>query len=102
MSESYGLHSWFAVEIRRNRERAVADLLRAKGLDTFPTYEEPRQWSDHVKLTEFPLFPGYPFCRLTGERRMPILRRPGCEESLALEVPKYRCLRTRSKPSGVL
>jgi transcription antitermination factor NusG len=78
MSESFGMHSWFAVEIRRNRERAVADLLRAKGLDTFlPTYEEPRQWSDRVKLTEFPLFPGYLFCRLTGERRMPILSTPG-------------------------
>lgn len=78
MNENSGSQSWFAVEIRHNRERSVADLLQAKGLEAFlPTYEEPRQWSDRVKLTELPLFPGYLFCRLSGERRMPILTTPG-------------------------
>jgi transcription antitermination factor NusG len=78
MNDNCGSHSWFAVEIRHNRERAVADLLQARDLETFlPTYTEPRQWSDRVKLTELPLFPGYLFCRLSGERRMPILTTPG-------------------------
>jgi transcription antitermination factor NusG len=78
MNEDCGSHSWFAVEIQHNRERAVADLLQSKGFDAFlPTYQEPRQWSDRIKLTELPLFPGYLFCRLNGERRLPILTTPG-------------------------
>ncbi|HEX4232480.1 MAG TPA: UpxY family transcription antiterminator [Bryobacteraceae bacterium] len=94
MDDSCGLYSWFAVEARHNRERAVADLLQAKGLESFlPTYEEPRQWSDRVKLTELPLFPGYLFCRLNSERRMPILTTPGvrrivCFGSTPVPVPE--------------
>lgn len=78
MPEHCDLHNWYAVEIRHNREKNVAELLEAKGLETFlPTYEEPRQWSDRIKIAELPLFPGYLFCRLNGERRMPILSTPG-------------------------
>jgi transcription termination/antitermination protein NusG len=78
MNEDRSLHKWFAVEVRHNREKSVAELLAQKGLEAFlPTYEEPRQWSDRIKLTELPLFPGYLFCRIVGDRRMPILTTPG-------------------------
>lgn len=78
MSEDRSPHNWFAVEVRHNREKVVADLLEAKGLEAFlPSYQEPRKWSDRVKLTELPLFPGYLFCRIVGDRRMPILTTPG-------------------------
>jgi transcriptional antiterminator RfaH len=78
MDDICGSRRWFAVEIKHNREKTVADLLQARGLEAFlPTYTEPRQWSDRVKLTELPLFPGYLFCRLNEDRRMPILTTPG-------------------------
>jgi transcription antitermination factor NusG len=84
MNEDCGSHNWFAVEIQHNRERTVADLLQSKGLDIFlPTYQEPRQWSDRIKLTEFPLFPGYLFCQINRERRMPILTTPGVRRIVA-------------------
>ena len=78
MNEHCELYNWYAVETRHYREKNVAELLQGKGLETFlPTYEEPRQWSDRIKVAELPLFPGYLFCRLNGERRMPILSTPG-------------------------
>jgi transcription antitermination factor NusG len=73
--------SWFAVQVRTNREKFVFDQICAKGEEAFlPTYREPRKWSDRTKLAELPLFPGYLFCRIRGERRLPILTTPGVRD----------------------
>jgi transcription antitermination factor NusG len=42
-----------------------------------PTYASRRRWADRVKSIEFPLFPGYVFCRLDANRRLPVLTIPG-------------------------
>jgi transcription antitermination factor NusG len=56
----------------------VATLLRQKGYEEFlPLYKERRRWSDRFKWVELPLFPGYVFCRLASESRLPILTIPG-------------------------
>jgi transcription antitermination factor NusG len=36
-----------------------------------------RKWSDRVKESEVPLFPGYFFCRMNPHNRLPVLTTPG-------------------------
>jgi transcription antitermination factor NusG len=69
---------WFALQVRTQHELTVANVLRGKGYAPFaPLYTCRRQWSDRVKVRETPLFPGYLFCRLNLQNRLPILTTPG-------------------------
>jgi transcription antitermination factor NusG len=69
---------WFALRVKPNHEKPVAAALRGKGLQEFlPLLRSRRQWSDRVKIMDMPLFPGYLFCRLNLEDRMPLLSTPG-------------------------
>jgi transcription antitermination factor NusG len=36
-----------------------------------------RRWSDRTKQMNVPLFPGYVFCRLDEQNRLPVLTTPG-------------------------
>jgi len=72
------LPPWFALRVRPNYEKPVAAALRGKGFQEFlPLVQSRRQWSDRVKMLDLPLFPGYLFCRLNLEQRMPLLTTPG-------------------------
>jgi transcription antitermination factor NusG len=69
---------WFALRVKPNYEKPVATALRGKGIEEFlPLFRSRRQWSDRVKVMDLPLFPGYLFCRLNLEERMPLLTTPG-------------------------
>jgi transcription antitermination factor NusG len=69
---------WFAVRVRSNHERVTALHLRSRGLEEFaPTYRTECQWSDRRKEVERFLFPGYVFCRLNPNDRLPVLTIPG-------------------------
>jgi transcription antitermination factor NusG len=69
---------WFAIRVKSNCERLVAAMANNKGFDEFlPTYRSHRRWSDRTKSVEFPLFPGYVFCRLDPQHRLPVLTIPG-------------------------
>jgi transcription antitermination factor NusG len=58
--------AWYALRVKSNWERRVAEQLCRKGLESFlPTYHVRRRWSDRWKDLEIPLFPGYVFCRLS-------------------------------------
>jgi transcription antitermination factor NusG len=71
-------HQWFAVRTAAGREKAVSAQLQHKGFEEFlPLYKSRRQWSDRKKELEFPLFPGYLFCRFDFSNRLPILITPG-------------------------
>jgi transcription antitermination factor NusG len=73
-----GLSPWFALRVKPNYEKPVAVALRGKGFEEFlPLLRSRRQWSDRVKVVDAPLFPGYLFCRLNLEDRMPLLTTPG-------------------------
>ncbi len=77
-SETCRTHDWFALFVRVNYETRVAEALRGKGYEEFlPVYRSKRRWSDRVKEIESPLFPGYVFCRLDLNRRLPVLATPG-------------------------
>jgi transcription antitermination factor NusG len=72
------LPPWFALRVRPNYEKPVAAALRGKGfLEFLPLVQSRRQWSDRVKIMDLPLFPGYLFCRLNLEQRMPLVTTPG-------------------------
>jgi transcription antitermination factor NusG len=69
---------WFALRVKPNYEKPVSAALRGKGFEEFlPLFRSRRQWSDRVKIMDLPLFPGYLFCRLNLEERMPLITTPG-------------------------
>src|SRR5215813_15647041 len=69
---------WYALYVRSRFEKVVARNLRSKGYDEFlPLYRRSRRWSDRIKEIDFPLFPGYVFCRFNPLNRLPILTIPG-------------------------
>ena len=52
--------------------------LHERGLEEFnPSYLVERQWSDRIRRILRPLFPGYVFCRININDRMPALTVPG-------------------------
>jgi len=61
------MHPWFALQTRPKNERKVECLLKQKGYDCFtPVYRSKRKWSDRIVEIDFPLFPGYVFCRFNS------------------------------------
>jgi transcription antitermination factor NusG len=83
------VHPWYAVRVKSNFERTTADILREKGLEEFlPTYKSRRRWSDRVKELHLPIFPGYVFCRVDMNNRLPVLITPGVVDIVSLgKVP---------------
>jgi transcription antitermination factor NusG len=71
-------HPWFALQVRTQHEKGVAQFLSGRNYEWFlPTYKCRKLWSDRVKEVETPLFPGYLFCRFNPLQRLPILQTPG-------------------------
>jgi transcription antitermination factor NusG len=69
---------WFALRVKSRCEKLVASMARDKGVEEFlPLYQSRRRWSDRLKSVEFPLFPGYVFCRFNPQHRLPLLIIPG-------------------------
>jgi transcription antitermination factor NusG len=69
---------WYAVAVRSNFERIAAESLRQKDYEIFlPSYLSKRRWSDRTKVVETALFPGYLFCRMDLQQRVPLLNTPG-------------------------
>jgi transcription antitermination factor NusG len=69
---------WFAIRVKSNFEKQVATSLRNKGLEEFlPLYQSRRRLSDRYKTVDLPLFPGYLFCRLDLDHRLPLLTTVG-------------------------
>jgi transcription antitermination factor NusG len=69
---------WYAVAVRSNFERIVAQSLRQKDYEIFlPAYTAKRRWSDRTKVVECALFPGYLFCRMDLRERVPLLNTVG-------------------------
>jgi transcription antitermination factor NusG len=71
-------YPWFALRVKSRSEKIVSTIARNKGFEEFlPLYQSRRRWSDRFKSVELPLFPGYVFCRLNPEFRLPLLTIPG-------------------------
>ena len=73
-----GLLPWYGLRVRSKHEQIASTVLRFKGYDPFlPAYQMKRRWTDRIKETKLPLFPGYVFCRLDSANRLPVLTATG-------------------------
>jgi len=69
---------WFAILARTGREKYATMLLENAGFECFlPISKSTRKWSDRMKEIDVPLFPGYLFCRMNPNDRLPVLTTPG-------------------------
>lgn len=76
---------WYVLRVKSRCEKSVAAIAQAKDFEIFlPLCERRRRWSDREKLVEFPLFPGYIFCRIAPGKRFPLLTIPGAVQFVGL------------------
>lgn len=73
-----GKARWYAAYTRSRHEKAVAELLQSKGIESFlPLYGTVRRWKNGNHRVQLPLFPGYAFARFALADRLPVLKVPG-------------------------
>lgn len=71
---------WFALTVKPRHEKAVAERLVARSLESYaPVYRDRRRWSDRVQTVEVPLFPRYVFCRFCFADRLKVLSMPSVQ-----------------------
>jgi transcription antitermination factor NusG len=81
---------WYALRVRPRFEKAVATTLLTKGYEGFlPLYRHRSRWSDRIKEVLLPLFPGYLFCRLDINHRLPVLVTPGVIQLVGIAKTPY-------------
>jgi transcription antitermination factor NusG len=69
---------WYAIRTLSNHERVATQVLRGKGYEPYlPVYRHSYRRADVVVQNEYPIFPGYVFCRFDVEKRLPILTTTG-------------------------
>ena len=69
---------WYAILTKTGREKNATLLLENSSFECYlPVGKSSRRWSDRTKEIEVPLFPGYLFCRMNPNDRLPVLITPG-------------------------
>jgi len=69
---------WLAAYTRAHHEHRVAAQFRQKQLEfLLPTYERLVRWSDRIKRSQPPLFPGYVFVHVSHDEQVPVLETSG-------------------------
>ena len=67
-------HPWYALQVRAGRESYVANLLETKGITVYcPTITSQSITARGSRRRTASLFPGYLFCRINMNNRMPVL-----------------------------
>lgn len=80
-----GTLPWFALRVRNRAEELVGSALESKGYQVFvPTYLDVRRYASCVKKVDAALYPGYLFCRLEVNNRLPLLTTPGVHHIVSL------------------
>ena len=72
--------AWYAVHVRSNCERGVAEFVKDRGIEAFlPTYLAPSKRRDRRAVLTKPLFPGYLFVHIDPKSpsRIEVLKAPG-------------------------
>lgn len=78
---------WWAVYIKHQHEKSVAEMLATKGAEVFlPLYETERRRPQRTVKLILPLFPGYVFVRNHPKMRLPVLSTPGVHHIVAFGV----------------
>ena len=69
---------WLAAYTRSRHESHVASQLSSKGVESLlPTYAKLSRWSDRIRRSQAPLFPGYVFVHVSDAERVPVLQTLG-------------------------
>ncbi len=69
---------WLAAYTRSRHENHVASQLSFKGVEALlPTYAKLSRWSDRIRHSQVPLFPGYVFVHVSDAERVPVLQTVG-------------------------
>ena len=69
---------WLAAYTRSRHEHQVANQLRSKDLEFLITdVERTVRWSDRIRRSSAPLFPGYVFVHVSDSERVPVLQTIG-------------------------
>ncbi|MFL6305698.1 MAG: transcription termination/antitermination protein NusG [Candidatus Sulfotelmatobacter sp.] len=69
---------WYVACTLARHEKAVADRLRSKDVETYlPLYSALRNWGHRRVTLDLPLFPGYVFVRTQIIRKARVLEHPG-------------------------
>lgn len=69
---------WIAAYTRSRHELVVASQFQQKGMDALlPTYRRLSRWSDRIRRTDAPLFPGYVFVRVAEGEHYRVLQTGG-------------------------
>lgn len=78
---------WYILYTMPQHEKKIARFLEKKGWEFYlPLVKRKRQWSDRVKIIDFPLFPGYIFTHIEWfTQRIPILEFPGALQYVRVE-----------------
>jgi transcription elongation factor/antiterminator RfaH len=77
-SEGSSKAAWYALQVRSRKEGFIASQIQGQGIECLlPMYKSVRKWSDRVKESEQPLFPGYLFCKFDFQNRRPVVTTPG-------------------------
>ena len=78
-----GGENWFALRVRPNHEKRVAELMGAgEFLWCLPVQQVRRRWSQRWKDVEVPLFPGYVFACFGREQWPRIMNVPGVVDAV--------------------
>jgi len=78
MSDGINIRNWYALQVRCRWETPTADLLTGKGYPVFlPRYQVKKRSAGRVREISTPFFPGYVFCQLDPQNRLPVLVTPG-------------------------
>lgn len=65
--------AWFALSVRSNFERRVAERIEREAVETFvPTYPERTLWSDRQKIVDRLILPGYVLIRTSARQAITI------------------------------
>ena len=89
---------WFALYVKNQHEKHVSCSLNGKGYESFlPTYTKSHK---NGRKNELPLFPGYVFCRLDAQHKLPVVSTPGvfsivCHGSVPTVIPDLEIERIR-------
>jgi transcription antitermination factor NusG len=98
--------AWCALYTRHQHEKAVAEMLSAKGFQVFlPLYRSMRRWHDRKKMLALPLFPCYVFVRGGVRRRLQIVTTPGvhmivCVGDQVATIPEHEIESLRKTIDG--
>jgi len=104
-------NQWFALQVRTRSEQMCAQMLRSKGYEDFLPLSciAVNRKGLHAYAESRPLFPGYVFCKLSGNERGLVMTTPGVIRVVGYggvpspitdeEIANMRCIVNSTRPS---